>query len=169
MCIYEICTHISEHALEALKRETRPNCYYSVLWRAGLEGSGRLPHIRPCNRQMSLLLTKKARPVLPFSFLFPGGAPLPLQCNPTSSQRGSPSKKPATATYLPPILAAHSHLRPASMCQANGAYTREQFKPQATSKWQAWAKGPRELETSGCHASVPCALAWGVQKAKESS
>ncbi|XP_057647217.1 UPF0193 protein EVG1 isoform X2 [Chionomys nivalis] len=60
------------------------------------------------------------------------GAPLPLQCNPTSSQRGSPSKKPATAIYLPPILATHSHLRPASMCQANGAYNREQFKPQAT-------------------------------------
>ncbi|XP_040610097.1 UPF0193 protein EVG1 isoform X1 [Mesocricetus auratus] len=60
------------------------------------------------------------------------GAPLPLQCNPTSSQRDSPSKKPSTATYLPPILATHSHLRPASMCQANGAYSREQFKPQAT-------------------------------------
>ncbi|XP_041527980.1 UPF0193 protein EVG1 [Microtus oregoni] len=60
------------------------------------------------------------------------GAPLPLQCNPTSSQRDSPSKKPATTIYLPPILATHSHLRPASMCQANGAYNREQFKPQAT-------------------------------------
>uniref|UniRef100_A0A8C6R4X4 RIKEN cDNA 1700088E04 gene n=1 Tax=Nannospalax galili TaxID=1026970 RepID=A0A8C6R4X4_NANGA len=64
--------------------------------------------------------------------LLRGGAPLPLQCNPTSNQKGSPPKKPATAIYLPPILAAHSHLRPASMCQANGAYTREQFKPQAT-------------------------------------
>lgn len=63
------------------------------------------------------------------------GAPLPLQCNPTSSQRGSPSKKPAAAIYLPPILATHTHLRPASLCQANGAYSREQFKPQATSKW----------------------------------
>ncbi|XP_060245049.1 UPF0193 protein EVG1 isoform X1 [Meriones unguiculatus] len=60
------------------------------------------------------------------------GSPLPLQCNPTSSQSGSPSRKPAATIYLPPILATHSHLRPASMCQANGAYTREQFKPQAT-------------------------------------
>eukprot|EP00073_Rattus_norvegicus_P048146 XP_017450359.1 PREDICTED: UPF0193 protein EVG1 isoform X2 [Rattus norvegicus] len=60
------------------------------------------------------------------------GAPLPLQCNPTSSQRGSPSKKSAAAIYLPPILATHTHLRPASLCQANGAYSREQFKPQAT-------------------------------------
>ncbi|KAL1767367.1 hypothetical protein HispidOSU_014692 [Sigmodon hispidus] len=60
------------------------------------------------------------------------GAPLPLQCSPTSSQKGSPSKKPTTALHLPPILAAHSHLRPASMCQANGAYSREQFKPRAT-------------------------------------
>ncbi|XP_020029131.1 UPF0193 protein EVG1 isoform X2 [Castor canadensis] len=60
------------------------------------------------------------------------GKPLPLQCNPTSSQKGSPSKQHPPANYLPPILAARSHLRPASMCQANGAYIREQFKPQAT-------------------------------------
>ncbi|XP_058424379.1 UPF0193 protein EVG1 isoform X2 [Diceros bicornis minor] len=60
------------------------------------------------------------------------GDALPLQCSPTSSQRGLPSKQPAPATYLPPILAARSQLRPASMCQANGAYSREQFKPQAT-------------------------------------
>ncbi|XP_046502084.1 UPF0193 protein EVG1 isoform X2 [Equus quagga] len=64
-----------------------------------------------------------------------GGA-LPLQCSPTSSQRVVPSKQPAPAMYLPPILAARSRLRPASMCQANGAYSREQFKPQA----------PRDLE-----------------------
>nr|XP_019608540.1 PREDICTED: UPF0193 protein EVG1 isoform X1 [Rhinolophus sinicus]XP_019608541.1 PREDICTED: UPF0193 protein EVG1 isoform X1 [Rhinolophus sinicus] len=60
------------------------------------------------------------------------GNTLPLQCSPTSSQRVLPSRQPASAIYLPPILAARSHLRPASMCQANGAYSREQFKPQAT-------------------------------------
>ncbi|XP_004676507.1 PREDICTED: UPF0193 protein EVG1 [Condylura cristata] len=60
------------------------------------------------------------------------GESLPLQCSPTSSQRVLPAKEPASATYLPPILAAQSHLRPASVCQANGAYHREQFKPQAT-------------------------------------
>ncbi|XP_029060817.1 UPF0193 protein EVG1 isoform X1 [Monodon monoceros] len=60
------------------------------------------------------------------------GDTLPLQCSPTSSQRVLPSKQPASAIYLPPILAVRSHLRPASMCQANGAYSREQFKPQAT-------------------------------------
>ncbi|XP_057412373.1 UPF0193 protein EVG1 isoform X5 [Balaenoptera acutorostrata] len=60
------------------------------------------------------------------------GDTLPLQCSPTSSQRVLPSKQPASAIYLPPILAIRSHLRPASMCQANGAYSREQFKPQAT-------------------------------------
>ncbi|XP_010958625.1 UPF0193 protein EVG1 isoform X2 [Camelus dromedarius] len=60
------------------------------------------------------------------------GDPLPLQCSPASSQRVLPSKQPASAIYLPPILAARSHLRPASKCQANGAYSREQFKPQAT-------------------------------------
>ncbi|XP_036720813.1 UPF0193 protein EVG1 isoform X9 [Balaenoptera musculus] len=62
----------------------------------------------------------------------PGGDTLPLQCSPTSSQRVLPSKQPASPTYLPPILAVRSHLRPASMCQANRAYSREQFKPQAT-------------------------------------
>ncbi|XP_040844084.1 UPF0193 protein EVG1 [Ochotona curzoniae] len=62
------------------------------------------------------------------------GDTLPLQCSPTSSQRGSPGRQPlpAPAIYLPPILAARSHLRPVSLCQANGAYSREQFKPQAT-------------------------------------
>nr|XP_058936186.1 UPF0193 protein EVG1 isoform X2 [Kogia breviceps] len=59
------------------------------------------------------------------------GDTLPLQCSPTSSQRVLPSKQLASAIYLPPILAARSHLRPASMCQANGAYSRDQFKPQA--------------------------------------
>ncbi|XP_006914807.1 UPF0193 protein EVG1 isoform X1 [Pteropus alecto] len=60
------------------------------------------------------------------------GNTLPLQCSPTSSQRVLPSKPPASAIYLPPILEARSHLRPASLCQANGAYSREQFKPRAT-------------------------------------
>ncbi|XP_022374731.1 UPF0193 protein EVG1 isoform X2 [Enhydra lutris kenyoni] len=64
--------------------------------------------------------------------LLRGGDTLPLQCSPTSSQRVLPSKQPASAIYLPPILAARPHLRPASLCQANGAYSREPFKPQAT-------------------------------------
>uniref|UniRef100_A0A2K5S7B9 Chromosome 22 open reading frame 23 n=1 Tax=Cebus imitator TaxID=2715852 RepID=A0A2K5S7B9_CEBIM len=64
--------------------------------------------------------------------LLKGGDALPLQCSPTSSQRVLPSKQIASPNYLPPILAARPHLRPASMCQANGAYSREQFKPRAT-------------------------------------
>uniref|UniRef100_A0A8C5ZQK8 Chromosome 22 open reading frame 23 n=1 Tax=Marmota marmota marmota TaxID=9994 RepID=A0A8C5ZQK8_MARMA len=64
--------------------------------------------------------------------LLKGGDPLPLQCNPTSSQQGSPSKQLPPATHLPPTLVARSRLRPASMCRANGAYSREQFKPRAT-------------------------------------
>uniref|UniRef100_A0A8D1TMP5 Uncharacterized protein n=1 Tax=Sus scrofa TaxID=9823 RepID=A0A8D1TMP5_PIG len=60
------------------------------------------------------------------------GDALPLHCSPTSSQRVLPARQPASAIYLPPILAARSHLRPASLCQANGAYSREQFRPQAT-------------------------------------
>ncbi|XP_027623171.1 UPF0193 protein EVG1 isoform X1 [Tupaia chinensis] len=64
--------------------------------------------------------------------LLRGGNTLPLQCSPTSSQRASPPKQPASTIYLPPILTARSHPRPASLCQASGAYSREQFKPQAT-------------------------------------
>ncbi|XP_029809413.1 UPF0193 protein EVG1 isoform X2 [Suricata suricatta] len=64
--------------------------------------------------------------------LLRGGDTLPLQCSPTSSQRVLPSKQPASAIYLPPILAARPHLRPARVCQAAGAYSREPFKPQAT-------------------------------------
>ncbi|XP_016078035.1 PREDICTED: UPF0193 protein EVG1 [Miniopterus natalensis] len=60
------------------------------------------------------------------------GDALPLYCSPTSSQRVVPSKQPASDVCLPPILTVRSHLRPASMCQANGAYSREQFKPRAT-------------------------------------
>ncbi|XP_047407589.1 UPF0193 protein EVG1 isoform X3 [Sciurus carolinensis] len=60
------------------------------------------------------------------------GDSLPLQCSPTSSQQGAPSKQRPPATYLPLTLAARSHLRPASLCRANGAYSREQFKPRAT-------------------------------------
>ncbi|XP_036689415.1 UPF0193 protein EVG1-like isoform X1 [Balaenoptera musculus] len=60
------------------------------------------------------------------------GDTLPLQCSPTSSQRVLPSKPPASVICLPPILASRSHLRTASMCQANGTYSREQLKPQAT-------------------------------------
>uniref|UniRef100_A0A8D2CW29 Chromosome 22 open reading frame 23 n=1 Tax=Sciurus vulgaris TaxID=55149 RepID=A0A8D2CW29_SCIVU len=64
--------------------------------------------------------------------LLGGGDSLPLQCSPTSSQQGAPSKQRPPATYLPPTLAARSHLRPASLCRANGAYSREQFRPRAT-------------------------------------
>uniref|UniRef100_A0A8C9EWV5 Chromosome 22 open reading frame 23 n=1 Tax=Pavo cristatus TaxID=9049 RepID=A0A8C9EWV5_PAVCR len=47
------------------------------------------------------------------------GDPLPLQCHPTSSQE-PPSK-----------LSAKPHLRPAEVCRAGDAYTREKFRPQA--------------------------------------
>ncbi|XP_004634662.1 UPF0193 protein EVG1 isoform X3 [Octodon degus] len=60
------------------------------------------------------------------------GDPLPLQCSPTSSQMTAPSKQPASAICLSPGLTTRSHLRPASLCQANGAYSRDQFRPQAT-------------------------------------
>lgn len=70
------------------------------------------------------------------------GDALPLYCSPTSSQRVVPSKQPASDVYLPPILTVRSHLRPASMCQANGAYSREQFKPRATRKLEGLDESP---------------------------
>ncbi|KFW00716.1 UPF0193 protein EVG1, partial [Eurypyga helias] len=62
----------------------------------------------------------------------PGGDTLPLQCHPTSSQE----PVPAAPAFSPPVcqpikLPAKPHLRPAKVCQAGDAYTREKFKPRA--------------------------------------
>ncbi|NWV36717.1 EVG1 protein, partial [Grantiella picta] len=61
---------------------------------------------------------------------FPGGDALPLQCFPPAS------KQPVTvfqsAACRPLRLPARPHLRPAKVCQAGDAYTREKFKPQPT-------------------------------------
>lgn len=90
---------------------------------------------------------------------------MPLQCSPTSSQRGSPCKQPAPAIYLPPILAARTHLRPASLCQANGAYSREQFKPRATSECQGPSEGLPCVRVRVCACVCACthARVWGRQ------
>ncbi|XP_064011346.1 UPF0193 protein EVG1 isoform X2 [Pogoniulus pusillus] len=60
------------------------------------------------------------------------GDTLPLQLHPTSS------KEPelAVPAFSPPVcqhsrLSAKPHLRPAKVCQAGDAYSREKFKPQA--------------------------------------
>ncbi|NXI66711.1 EVG1 protein, partial [Anseranas semipalmata] len=60
------------------------------------------------------------------------GDTLPLQCYPTSSKE----PVPAPPAFSPPLcqpskLSAKPHLRPAKVCQAGDAYTREKFKPQA--------------------------------------
>ncbi|XP_026721281.1 UPF0193 protein EVG1 [Athene cunicularia] len=60
------------------------------------------------------------------------GDALPLQCHPTSSKE----PVPAAPAFSPPVcqlsrLSAKPHLRPARVCQAGDAYTREKFKPQA--------------------------------------
>ncbi|NXE93861.1 EVG1 protein, partial [Menura novaehollandiae] len=58
------------------------------------------------------------------------GDALPLQCQPP------PSKQPVPASYTPACqprrLPAKPLLRPAKVCQAGDAYTREKFKPQPT-------------------------------------
>ncbi|XP_054845040.1 UPF0193 protein EVG1 [Eublepharis macularius] len=62
------------------------------------------------------------------------GDPLPLHCNPTSSkepQLPKPiSSPPKVVLSISPF--ARPHLRPAEVCQAGDAYTRERFRPQAT-------------------------------------
>uniref|UniRef100_A0A8C5X1V1 Chromosome 22 open reading frame 23 n=1 Tax=Malurus cyaneus samueli TaxID=2593467 RepID=A0A8C5X1V1_9PASS len=66
--------------------------------------------------------------LLVFFIHSPGGDALPLQRFPPSS------KQPAPASYLPACqprkLPARPLLRPAKVCQAGDAYTREKFKPQ---------------------------------------
>lgn len=110
----------------------------------------------PTDRYHFYKLKKKKKQVDPPTPTLPspGGDILPLQCSPTSSQRVLPSKQPASAIYLPPILETRSHLRPASMCQANGAYSREQFKPQATRKWESLSRSLSSTSVWGGGGSV---------------
>ncbi|XP_019400447.1 PREDICTED: UPF0193 protein EVG1 isoform X1 [Crocodylus porosus] len=61
------------------------------------------------------------------------GDALPIQCNPTSSKQpelAKPTSPPKPC--LPVSLLARPHLRPAKVCQAGTAYTRDKFKPKAT-------------------------------------
>ncbi|XP_010222451.1 PREDICTED: UPF0193 protein EVG1 [Tinamus guttatus] len=61
------------------------------------------------------------------------GDTLPLQCSPTRSKEPQPAE-PAFSLpkpCLPGRLPAKPQLRPAGVCQAGDAYTRERFKPQA--------------------------------------
>ncbi|NWS55394.1 EVG1 protein, partial [Chunga burmeisteri] len=60
------------------------------------------------------------------------GDTLPLQSRPISSKEPTP----AAPAFSPPVcqpsrLSAKPHLRPAKLCQAGDAYTREKFKPRA--------------------------------------
>ncbi|XP_014819435.1 PREDICTED: UPF0193 protein EVG1 isoform X2 [Calidris pugnax] len=58
-----------------------------------------------------------------------GGDTLPLQCRPASSKEPAPPFSPAVCQLV--RLSAKPHLRPAKVCQAGDAYTREKFRPQA--------------------------------------
>ncbi|NXP19357.1 EVG1 protein, partial [Scytalopus superciliaris] len=58
------------------------------------------------------------------------GDALPLQWPPTSSRQPVPAPSPRACQ--PSKLPARPHLRPAKVCQAADAYTREKFKPQPT-------------------------------------
>ncbi|NXP50008.1 EVG1 protein, partial [Heliornis fulica] len=57
------------------------------------------------------------------------GDTLPLQCHPTSSKEPAPAAPASSPAVC--RLSAKPHLRPAKVCQAGDAYTREKFKPQA--------------------------------------
>nr|XP_038034351.1 UPF0193 protein EVG1 isoform X2 [Anas platyrhynchos] len=102
---------------------------------AGSEGGGRArysPKTRELLRAMmeESKLTSFQRRCL-MECLERGDA-LPLQCHPTSSRQPAPVP-PASSPPLcqPSRLSAKPHLRPAKLCQAGDAYTREKFKPQA--------------------------------------
>ncbi|XP_027570925.1 UPF0193 protein EVG1 [Pipra filicauda] len=58
------------------------------------------------------------------------GNALPLQWPSTSSKQPVPASSPPACQ--PSRLPARPHLRPAKVCQAGDAYTREKFKPQPT-------------------------------------
>ncbi|NWR33437.1 EVG1 protein, partial [Tachuris rubrigastra] len=72
--------------------------------------------------------------LLSHSLLFlvcsPGGNALPLQWPRTSSKQPVPAFSPPACQ--PSRVPARPHLRPARVCQAGDAYTREKFKPQPT-------------------------------------
>lgn len=70
--------------------------------------------------------------VLLFLVRLPGGDALPLQRFPPSSKESVPVSCPAACQ--PCRLPARPLLRPAKVCQAGDAYTREKFKPQPTRK-----------------------------------
>ncbi|NXE13493.1 EVG1 protein, partial [Lophotis ruficrista] len=57
------------------------------------------------------------------------GDTLPVQCHPASSKEPAPAFSPPVCQ--PSRLSAKPHLRPAKVCQAGDAYTREKFKPRA--------------------------------------
>ncbi|XP_074025205.1 UPF0193 protein EVG1 [Numenius arquata] len=60
------------------------------------------------------------------------GDTLPRQCHPTSSKEPVPAAPAFSPAVCQPIrLSAKPHLRPAKVCQAGDAYTREKFRPQA--------------------------------------
>ncbi|NXJ49820.1 EVG1 protein, partial [Spizaetus tyrannus] len=60
------------------------------------------------------------------------GDTLPLQCHPTSSKEPAPAAPAFSLPVCQPCrLSAKLHLRPAEVCQAGDAYTREKFKPRA--------------------------------------
>ncbi|NXY76730.1 EVG1 protein, partial [Glareola pratincola] len=62
----------------------------------------------------------------------PGEGTLPLQCYPLSCKEPAPAAPAfSPAVCRPSRLSAKPHLRPAKVCQAGDAYTREKFKPQA--------------------------------------
>nr|XP_025038350.1 UPF0193 protein EVG1 isoform X3 [Pelodiscus sinensis] len=62
------------------------------------------------------------------------GVSLPTRCNPTSSkdpQFAEPASSPPKPCLSVSLL-ARPHLRPAEICRAGDAYSREKFKPRAT-------------------------------------
>ncbi|XP_053109413.1 UPF0193 protein EVG1 isoform X2 [Hemicordylus capensis] len=62
------------------------------------------------------------------------GDPLPVHCSPTSSKEPELSKpvSPPPKAFMSISQFGRPHLRPAKVCRAGDAYTREKFRPRAT-------------------------------------
>ncbi|XP_074127777.1 UPF0193 protein EVG1 isoform X2 [Sminthopsis crassicaudata] len=75
------------------------------------------------------------------------GDALPPRCSPSSSQK--PTPKRVSTFCLPPILGPRPHLRPAEVCQANEAYSRDQFKPRPCRDTEKEKERLQDIFTNG--------------------
>ncbi|XP_051817913.1 UPF0193 protein EVG1 isoform X2 [Antechinus flavipes] len=92
------------------------------------------------------------------------GDALPSRCSPSSSQK--PTPKRVSTFCLPPILGPRPHLRPAEVCQANEAYSRDQFKPRPCRDTEKEKERLQDIFTNGKEAIEKRKKKQSVRQAK---